>query len=113
VGNIQVIPALQYVRLGHIDLKVEPATASRKTEGKTEIYNLQYKNLKRALTIRFDAAFPHMIQSWEEKSPGGFGPDAPMLTTRATKTHSMLVDYWNKNNVTDAPLRNQLGLTQN
>ncbi len=112
VGDIDVIPALQFVRLGHVDLKVEPASAQRKKEGKTEIYTLQYKNLKRSLVIRFDTAFPHMIQSWEEKTPGGFGPDAPMLTTRAVKTNSLMLDYWNKNGVADAPFRKQLGLTE-
>jgi hypothetical protein len=112
VGNLEMVPALQYVRLGHVDLKVEPVTAQKKNEGKTQVYTVQYKNLKRSLIIRFDAAFPHMIQSWEEKSPGGFKPDAPMLTTRAVKTHSVMLDYWNKNGIADASWRDKLGLTQ-
>jgi hypothetical protein len=111
-GNLEMVPALQYVRLGHVDLKVEPATAQIKREGKTQVYTLQYKNLKRSLIIRFDAAFPYTIQSWEEKSPGGFKPDAPMLTTRAVKTHGLMLDYWNKNGVADAPFRQKLGLTE-
>lgn len=111
-GNIEMVPALQYVRLGHVNLKVEPVTAEKKTEGKLQVYTLQYKNLKRSVVIRFETAFPHAIQSWEEKSPGGFGPDAPMLTTKAVKTHSILSDYWNHNGVGDAPLRNKLGITQ-
>jgi hypothetical protein len=113
VGNLEMVPSLQFIRLGHVDLKVEPATAQTKREGKTQVYSVQYKNLKRSLIIRFDPAFPHMIQSWEEKSPGGFRPDAPILTTRAVKTHSIMLDYWNKNGVADAPLRKKLGLTQN
>jgi hypothetical protein len=103
VGDLEMIPALQFVRLGHVDLKVEPATATRKRDGKMEIYTVQYKNLKRTLTIRFDATFPYAIQSWEEKSPGGFGPNAPILTT-------LLLDYWNKHNNAHAPLRKKLGL---
>ena len=104
VGNFEVIPGLQFVRLGHVDLKVEPATAEKKSEGNTEIYTLQYKNLKRALTIRYDKAFPHIIQSWEEKSQS--------LTTRAVRTKTIMLDYWNKNGVADAPFRKQLGLTE-
>jgi hypothetical protein len=103
VGDLEMIPALQFVRLGHVDLKVEPATAARKRDGKMEIYTVQYKNLKRTLTIRFDATFPYAIQSWEEKMPDG-------LTTRAVKTNSILLDYWNKHNVADAPFRKKLGL---
>ena len=111
-GEIEIVPALQFVRLGHVPLKVEKAVAQMKVEGKSQVYALQYKNLKRSLIIRFDSSFPHMIQSWEEKSPGGFGADAPILTTKAVKTHSILLDYWNKNNVADAPYRERLGLTQ-
>ena len=103
VGDVEMIPAMQFVRLGHVDLKVEPVTAARKRDGKMENYTVQYKNLKRTLTIRFDAAFPYAIQSWEEKTPDG-------LTTRAVKTNSILLDYWNKHNVADAPLRKKLGL---
>ncbi len=110
VGDVEIIPALQFVRLGHVDLKVEPATAQRKREGNREIYTLQYKNLKRTVVIHYDATFPYAIQSWEEKTAGGFGPNATMLTTRAVKTHSILLDYWNKHNVTDAPYRKKLGL---
>ena len=112
VGNLEMVPALQYVRLAHVDLKVEPVTAQTKKEGKTQVYTLQYKNLKRSLIIRYDAAFPYTIQSWEEKSPGGFKPDAPILTTRAVKTHSIMLDYWNKHGVSDAPFRQKLGLTE-
>ena len=103
VGDVEMIPALQFVRLGHVDLKVEPATAERKRDGKMEIYTVQYKNLKRTLTIRYDATFPYAIQSWEEKMSDG-------LTTRAVKTNSILLDYWNKNSVADAPYRKKLGL---
>jgi hypothetical protein len=110
VGDVEMIPALQFVRLGHVDLKVELATATRKREGNMETYTVQYKNLKRTLTIHYYATFPYAIQSWEEKTPGGFGPDATMLTTRAMKTNSILLDYWNKHNVADAPYRKKLGL---
>ena len=104
VGKMEMVPSLQYVRLGHIDLKVQPVTAQRKSEGKTQVYSLQFDGLKRTVTIRFDTAFPHSIQSWEEKSPAG--------VTRAVKTHSIVVDYWNKNGVEDASWRDKLGLTQ-
>jgi hypothetical protein len=113
VGDIEIIPALQFVRLAHVDLKVEPATAQRKKEGNMETYTLQYKNLKRTLTIHFESAFPYRIQSWEEKVPSGFGENSPMLTTRAVKTNSILLDYWNKHNNADDIYRQKLGVSQN
>jgi len=113
VGDVEVIPGLQFVRLAHVDLKVEPSTAQLKKEGNMETYTLKYKNLKRTLTIHFDSTFPYTIHSWEEEVPGGFGPDSPMLTTRAVKTHSILLDYWNKHGNADAGYRKKLGVTEN
>ncbi len=110
VGEINIVPALQFVQLGHSDLKPEKAMASRKNEGKIFIYVVDYKTINRSLTIRFESSFPHAILSWEEKGAGGFGPNAPVLTTRGVKTHSLMLDYWNKHRNQDAPLREKLGL---
>jgi len=38
------------------------------------------------------------------------GKDAKVLTTKARRTHAVMVDYWNKNSVKDLKLRKELGL---
>ena len=116
-GEIKIIPGAQFARLRHIVLKVEDALASLHTtsapqlsEKKIQVYMLQYKNLERSLTIKFEKNFPYQILAWEESYPGGFGPDTRILTTRAVKTHSIKTDYWTKNKVSDSHLREELGL---
>lgn len=111
LGNVEIIPALQFVRLAHVQLKVEPATAQLKKEGNVNTYALEYKNLKRTLTIHFDSTFPYGIRAWEEKVQGGFGPNSPMLTTKAVKTNTLLLDYWRHNKNEDAFYREKLGVT--
>ena len=113
VGEIEMIPGLQYVRLGHVDYKPVKVTASRSDlpDGMAS-YSLEYKNWKRKLTIKFQNQFPYSIVSWEESAPGGFSPDTPILTTKAVKTNSLLLDYWDKHGNEDAGYRKQLGITE-
>ena len=62
----------------------------------------EYPDLDRTLTLRFEKAFPHEIEGWEETTG--------RLTTRATRIERMMSDYWRQNRVVDGPLRRQLGL---
>lgn len=110
-GEIQIVPGLQFVRLWHQELQPETATATRTMEGSLNVYTIDYKNIKRKLVIRFEQKFPYAIVSWDETQPGAFG-DSPLLTTKAVKTNSILLDYWNKHSEADADYRKQLGLTQ-
>ncbi|HEY7862088.1 MAG TPA: hypothetical protein VIE39_00415 [Thermoanaerobaculia bacterium] len=111
VGSIRVVPGLQFARLGHRFSAAEPAEASLSEAGSGErVYSLRYPGIGRTLTIRFQAASPHRINSWEEVQPGR-GAGAP-LTTKAVRTNELYLDYWHHNNVADAPLRKQLGLTE-
>jgi len=111
-GDIRIIPSTQFVRLRHVPMEVQDATAEMTTtdDGDVRVYAIEYKELKRRLAIKFEAAFPHRILGWEESTPSGFGPNAKMMTTTAEKTHSMRIDYWNKNSTSDAHLRQELGL---
>ncbi len=40
-------------------------------------YTLDYTDLDRTLTIRFNEAFPHEIEGWEETYRSGWGAGAP------------------------------------
>ena len=113
VGEVEMIPGLQYVRLGHVDYKPVKVVATRNDlpDGVAS-YTLEYKNWKRKLTVKFQDQFPYAIVSWEESAPGGFSTDSPILTTKAVKTNSLLLDYWDKHGNEDAGYRKQLGITQ-
>ncbi|PWT89506.1 MAG: septum formation inhibitor Maf [Acidobacteria bacterium] len=111
-GKIQILPGLQYLRLLHKPSQPVAANANLSASGNLKEYTLDYPDLKRKLTIRFDSQFPYTILGWEETMPGGFGEDVPLLTTKATRTNSIQTDYWNKHGEKDAVYREKLGLSQ-
>ncbi len=117
IGEISIIPGLQFVRLRHADFKVERATAKLAavtdpslSQDTLQEYTIDYKDLNRRLVIKFEKNFPYAIVAWEESHKSGFGEKARMLTTRAVRTHTILLDYWNKNSVADSTYREKLGL---
>lgn len=98
VGNIKIIPSLEYTRLNHTPLKAYNAFA----ENKPGQYTLKIKDLDRQLTIKYNPSFPYTIQSWEETQNRN--------TTKATKIKTLQSDYWNKKSNSDLELRQTLGL---
>lgn len=109
-GEFPALPGTVFSRLRHVPWGARTARASRTTEGAFGVYTLEFPELGRRLEIRFETAFPHAIESWEETTRSGFGPDAPSLTTTATRRKSLMVDYWSRNRLEDRALREQLGL---
>lgn len=112
-GSFRIIPGGEYSRLRHFKLQPVAATATLSAQGDHQLYTVHYPDLNRDLKIEFESALPHAIVSWEEKGPGGFGPTPKILTTKAVRTKSIWLDYWNKHSVSDSGYRKELGLTQN
>jgi hypothetical protein len=115
LGGIEMIPGSCFTTIRMIDLRVEKAVAELTDTqdgngGAVSQYTVKYPSLDRTLSIRFNRDFPHDILSWTETYPGGSGKDAKVLTTKARRTHAVMVDYWNKNSVKDLKLRKELGL---
>lgn len=106
IGNISVIPSLEYIRLRHIDFKAYNANASLKNN----TYSLYYPELQRTLIINFNTEFPYEINSWEETIPSGYGTNIKTLTTKATKIKTIKSAYWSKNSNSNKNLRTELGL---
>ena len=109
-GELKMIPGTLFSRLGHKPLAVENAVATLETSGTQQVYSIQYPELNRRLSVIFNKEFPHEITSWEETRSSGFGANRKQLTTKATLHKSMKLDYWNKHDVKDLPLRAELGL---
>jgi hypothetical protein len=113
-GHLDVVPAIHYLRLMHKELEAMPATASlTTTDGSADgsgrlVYRLSYDSGDRILVMTIERAFPHRILAWEETGPSLFS-EAP-LTTTAVLTNSIMLDYWNRHKVEDAPYREALGL---
>lgn len=113
-GAISLIPGTQYLRLKHREFQVEKASASLISIKDPELsaapltkYRIEYEAFSRVLEITFETAFPYTIVAWEEQQadPGKSG----MLTTRATRTHSIKSPYWGQNSLADSVMRQRLG----
>ncbi len=103
-GSINIIPALEFLKLKHIETKAYPAEITHK-KGQFSVY---YSTLERTLTITYQPLFPYQITSWEETYKDGYGNNAKTLTTKATVLKTLKSDYWNKNSNTDEKLRDFL-----
>ncbi|BAO76942.1 hypothetical protein [Winogradskyella sp. PG-2] len=106
IGDIEIIPSIEYTRLSHKSIKAYSAIA--RLEKNT--YVLSYPELNRTLKINFNIDFPYDILGWEETSLSGYGASAKTLTTKATKLESIKSAYWGKNNNSDEILRETLKL---
>ncbi len=112
-GRTRLIPGTMYQRLSHAAWRAAWAEASLGRDPHNDaraVYTLDYPDLGRTLTIRFDTAFPHAITSWEESYVSGWGPSAARLTTRGTLKKRIMLDYWNHHDRADTHLREALAL---
>ena len=112
-GKFNLIPSLVISRLKHIPLKSEEVAAEFADVPEApgvRSYKVLFPETYRELSINFSSEFPHEILSWEDTYKSGFGDDAKLITTKATKIKSIRNDYWNKNSVNDVVLRNELGI---
>lgn len=106
IGDIDIIPSFEFIRLKHINFKAYKAKAS--LENNT--YILNYSDLERSLSISFNPSFPYDIAGWQETIVSGYGDSAKTLTTKATKLETIKTDYWTKNSNADESLRESLKL---
>ncbi|WP_152559905.1 hypothetical protein [Hymenobacter sp. IS2118] len=122
-GSIRLVPGTAYARLQHLPLVPEAATASLQaalpsqlgsTTGPAQAYTITYAGPKQhSVSIFFEQAFPHRILGWEETYRDGPGAaQARLLTTRATRRHSIMLDYWRTHNNADLRWRDSLKLSR-
>jgi hypothetical protein len=58
----------------------------------------------------FEKEFPYRIQKWEESYRGLASMGAKVMTTRATRTHTIMDAYWQHHGNRDRALLKKLGL---
>lgn len=110
IGNLKMIPSLEYIRLRHREPRAYDATASLTKGNGTTSYTIFYPELERTLTINFASDFPYAIEDWSEEFKSGVGPNAKAMTTKATRLKSIKTVYWQQNGNDDVVLRDSLGL---
>ncbi|MBC8754029.1 septum formation inhibitor Maf [Kordia sp. YSTF-M3] len=109
-GAQQIIPAFEVLRMKHIPLKAYEAIATLTANGTISTYTLNYPKLNRKLAINFNTSFPYDILGWTERTTSGYGSNAKLLTTKATRIKQLKSPYWSKNGVKDSILRKELRL---
>jgi hypothetical protein len=109
-GELEIIPSLEYIRMAHKDIKPYKAIALLTSNEGVSSYSITYPELDRTLTINFSTDFPYSIESWSDEFKSGFGPNAQILKSKATKIKRIKSPYWRHNTNKDLILRDSLGL---
>ncbi len=109
-GELEVIPSLEFIRVAHKKIKPYKAIASLTEKDGISSYSITYPELDRTLTINFSTAFPDTIESWSDEYKSGYGANAKILTSKATKIKLIKTPYWRQNGNKDLILRESLGL---
>lgn len=109
-GDLYVIPSMEYIRLSHNKLKPYEAIVSLSKKKERSYYKVEYPELNRTLEIVFNTEFPHSIESWTDSFKSGFGANAKIMTSKATKLVTIKSAYWSKNSNRFLPLRDSLQL---
>lgn len=110
VGEMRVIPSLEFIRLSHKELKAYDAILSLTSKAALSSYKISYPELERTLIIDFNSTFPHEIQGWSEYALSGYGENRKKLLSTGQKIKSIKSPYWQKNSNQFLPLRDSLGL---
>lgn len=97
VGNIQVLPSLENIRLNHIDPVAMEAVATLKSGE----YQLYYPSTERHFTVYFSTAFPYSIEGWKEE----YNIKGNQYTSTAKRIHTERRKYWQENNTAAESLR--------
>ena len=116
-GDFVMIPGTVYVRLVHRPLRPQKAVAvlgsieEKSLEGNPLVrYEIDFPEEQRSLSIFFEKDFPYRIQKWEESYRGLSGMRKKAMTTRATRTHTIMDAYWQHHGNKDRSSLKKLGL---
>lgn len=110
VGEITMIPSLEFIRLTHKELKAYTVNAKLSSNEGITRYEISYPDLNRTLTINFTETFPFSIENWTDTATSGYGANAKMITSTGTKIKRLKTPYWRQNGNKDLYLRDSLGL---
>lgn len=110
IGEVSIVPSLEFIRLTHKELKAYNAITSLGTKGNTNTYTIKYPELERTLKINFENEFPYLIESWTDTFHDGFGDNKKVLTSKATRINRITTPYWQQKSNKDLSLRDSLGL---
>lgn len=109
-GKTRLVPSMEYLRFKHIETREYEAEISQSKKGAITSLQINYLDIKRMLTINYSNDFPHAIESWEEIYESGYGANKKVIQSSGELIHRKMIDYWNYNKNSDAPVRKEFGL---
>ncbi|WP_324027618.1 septum formation inhibitor Maf [Maribacter sp. BPC-D8] len=110
IGEINMIPSLEFIRTTHEEFKAYKAITSLTEKDGMNTYEINYPQLERTLKIMFENKFPYVIESWTDTFHDGFGDNKKVLTSKATRINRITTPYWQQKSNKDLSLRDSLGL---
>ncbi|RKR12860.1 hypothetical protein CLV91_1571 [Maribacter vaceletii] len=110
IGNLKMIPSIEYTRLSHKELKAYNVITSLESKKNSNYYSITYPELERNLTVQFSSKFPYYIEGWVETFNSGFGANKKKLISTAKKIKTIKTDYWNMHDNAHLHLRDSLKL---
>ena len=117
LGELLVIPGTVYARLAHRPLTPQKAVAELMAVAEISLegnplvrYEIRFPAQQRRLRIYFEKNFPYRIQKWEDSYPIVAAMGGNAMTTRATRTHTIMNAYWRHHGNKDRALLKRLGL---
>jgi len=103
LGRVQIIPATLYLRFRHLPFVVHTATLALEKGAKENTLKVNYEDVPRSLSIRFESASPYRILGWEEMDQG-------KLMSKGTLKTIRMEPYWQQHDVKSDGMRDSLQL---
>ena len=117
LGKFSLIPGTVHVRLAHRPLVPQEAVAALETVAEKSLesiplarYEVMIPAEQRTLRIYFEKKFPYRIQKWEETFRSMAATGLTDMTTRATRSHTIMDPYWQHHRNQDRGMLKKLGL---
>jgi hypothetical protein len=111
MGKFEMVPAQEYIRMGHIELKTYKADARLLLQigsgGKEHyVYQLNYPDLNRKVEWHCENVFPYKVLFWQETQLTPTGTTKSTATLKETKN----LPYWELNGNEHGAQRDSLKL---
>jgi hypothetical protein len=110
IGNIELIPSLEFIRTAHIPMKAYKAKTSLSKTLDLSTYTIHYQEFNRTLAITYSTEFPYTIEEWTDTFKSGYGANARELVSKAKIKKRIKTPYWQLNRNKDLIYRDSLGL---
>ncbi|MBX2814152.1 MAG: hypothetical protein KTR25_20250 [Myxococcales bacterium] len=113
LGKVRLLPSLTFLRFHHLDTVAQEADIrwSKAAAGRW-FYEIRYTTIDRKLRLEIDESFPFTIYSWTEGPLSAQTSKPDLRVTRGVRLRELFINYWDKNQPSDSPLREHLGLPQ-